>query len=183
MRLFIGVCPAREMVSEVQDYIHSASSGSLGLRWTSPENLHFTLRFLGEVSPQCLTGLKRDLEQIAMSCRPFLLTLGKVGFFPNAQSPRVVWLGVERGAKELTRLAKMIQPVGLEWGLEPSGQHFQPHLTIARAERGTIPVFIPGEKDHFKSVTSVTSFSLVESRLQPGGSVYRSIADFALLEG
>ncbi|HOP74088.1 MAG TPA: RNA 2',3'-cyclic phosphodiesterase [Bacillota bacterium] len=183
MRLFIGVWPSREMVSEIQEYIRSASSGSTGLRWVSPENLHFTLRFLGEVADERVAGLKEDLKRAAMSCRPFLLTLGKTGFFPNAYSPRVVWLGVKQGAKELTHLATMVQSVGMDWGLEPSGQRFQPHLTIARVVRGVRPVFAPGEKTHFNSETSVASFSLIESRLQPGGSVYRTIADFDFPDG
>lgn len=183
MRLFIGIWPDRVMVDEVRDFIRSASSGSTGLRWISPENLHFTLEFLGEVTPERVAGLKQYLERAAMSCRPFRLTLGKAGFFPNAQSPRVVWLGVDRGAGELTHLAAMVRSVCMEWGLEASGQRFQPHLTIARAGRGVQPVFVPGEKVHFRSETSVTSFSLIESRLQPGGSVYRSIADFMLPQG
>lgn len=182
MRLFIGVWPSREMVAEVQEFIRSAASGSTGLRWVPPENLHFTLRFLGEVADERVAGLTEELQQAATGCRPFPLTLGKTGFFPDVHSPRVVWLGVEHGTKELAHLAAMVQTVGSEWGLEPSGQRFQPHLTIARVARGALPMFVPGKEPRFQSTTTVTSFSLIESRLQPGGSVYRSIADFVFPE-
>lgn len=135
MRLFLALKPDRpaeaklaQRLLQLQDAVGSMASS---LRWTPASNIHATLHFLGEVDPSRLGGL-RDALGTAIPTSPFDVAVGGWGVFPTAGVPRVVWLDVIGGAKE-------IATVHLELGRRLTGEGFaietrpfSPHLTVAR---------------------------------------------------
>lgn len=141
------------------------------VRWVSPENMHLTLRFLGDTAVGLLPLLAQQLNQLAAELAPFQLQLADLGGFPNKQRPRVLWVGLAGNLTALQTLKQAIDqrlaPLG--WPMEE--KPFQPHLTLGRVnvlgqrwQDWQIPVqAIP---------FAATQLQLIESQLQRSGSVY-----------
>lgn len=179
MRLFIGVWLAPAMVEEVAQFIGLARKTCSGFKWTGPENLHFTLKFLGETSPEKVRDLHQALETAAAAGTGFELRLGEAGYFPPKGAPRIIWLGVETGREQLVDLVDAVEKSCVQYGFSREDKPFKPHLTIGRA-KGEDPVVKLPETEKFESMTEVKGFSLIESKLLPAGPVYKSVRDFKL---
>ena len=179
MRLFIGVWLSPSMLEEVSHFITSIAKNYLGYKWTSPENLHFTLKFLGEVSREQLPALRNSLKSVTQES--FLLKLSSIGYFPSENRPRIIWLGLETGQTQLTTLASTVEIFCAQAGFTKSDKLFQPHLTIARAKDDSSVTKLLNVMPTFKTETSVLKFSLIESQLFPKGPIYKSVEDFYLI--
>ncbi len=101
-------------------------------KWTDPEGIHLTLKFLGNVDESMLPRLADALRRAVSTTPAFRLETGQLGAFPNTQNPRVVWLGLEGDLQSLQALQQAVE-AGLEpLGFPPEGRGFTPHLTLAR---------------------------------------------------
>ncbi|MBU0952996.1 MAG: RNA 2',3'-cyclic phosphodiesterase [Nanoarchaeota archaeon] len=176
MRLFVAIDlpqPLREAISNV---IVEFQKTNAQVRWVAPENLHFTLTFLGEIAEAAVPSLQQKLQEIAAR-PPFTADLDQFGFFGNDRFIHVIWIGPTQGKEEIAALMKACNttlPIKTETGLPPV-----PHLTIGR-------VFGPRGKeallDAIRAKKSslgffgVTEIKLKESKLRPGGAVYRDVA-------
>ena len=136
MRLFVAIDldePARTAIAAEQGRIARAigDSDRPALRWVSPEHMHLTLVFLGDVAEAQVPALA-DAVAADLDVHPFLVVFAGLGVFPPRGAPRVMWLGATTGAGEVTnvqrRIAERLQRVGLELEKRP----FHPHLTLAR---------------------------------------------------
>lgn len=185
MRLFIGIDLAAAMLAEVNHFIRlfdqNNPSGNTGLKWTSPENLHFTLKFLGEVPLSRLNDLKPALSQAVSLNKTFPLQLGEVGCFPAKGIPRIIWLGVTGGEPQLIKLANSVENACFGYGFPKEERPFSPHLTIARLKGSSSGFKFFGPKFQFSSTTIVAEINLIESQLYPTGPVYRKVESFQLL--
>ena len=104
----------------------------LGIRWVRPAGFHLTLKFLGNVTQERLSGIVEVIGKVGPSIPPFMVSVSGVGVFPNARDPRVIWIGVRSVGEDLVRLQE-----GIEEGLEPlgfarEGRSFHPHFTLGR---------------------------------------------------
>ncbi len=176
MRLFIGVWLSDPQRDEVAALINELRRKHSGWRWTSPNQLHFTLKFLGEVDPGRLAVMKSHLTAVAQTNDAFDLTLGELGIFPPTGPPRVLWVGAASGAAALTALAGQVETVCQTAGFAAEPKPFRPHLTIARAKAD--PGVVTAQPRGWGTSTRVSGFSLIESKLQPAGSVYTTLAEF-----
>ncbi len=180
MRLFVGIYLEAGLLKEVLHFINSVSKNYGFLKWTSSENLHFTLKFFGEVPSSRLADIKQALNQAASQNESFELQLGEAGCFPARGIPRVIWLGVTEGDRQLIKLANSINTACFGYGFLKEDRPFSPHLTIARVKNGSpdFKFFAPGIK--FTGKSTVEKFLLIESQLYPTGPVYRQIGQFQL---
>lgn len=178
MRVFIGVWLSPVMRDEVMSYVIGLKREITGWKWTTSHNLHFTLKFLGEVSSKQLVTLKESLQEVRYSSIPFEIKLNRIGFFPTAARPRILWIGVSAGEKELVRLAEEIEAACQKCGFLRTDKPFQPHLTIARAREGQTQILPVNQGIKFESETNVIGFSLIESCLTEKGPIYRNIEEF-----
>jgi len=124
-RLFVAV----DLPEEVRRELSSLCCGLPGARWLPPEQLHLTLRFIGEVDPETGRSVAEALDDVALT--PFSLRLRGLGFFPPRGQPRVLWAGVER-SEALSRLQRRVETVLTRAGLAPEGRKFMAHVTLAR---------------------------------------------------
>lgn len=176
MRLFLAIeLPeaARAAIRSVQDRIASSlGSGATALRFVRPEHLHVTVLFLGEVAPPQLEVTLRALEA-PLERPPFRLMLGTTGVFPARGAPRVVWLGVTDGIRDLAALnAALASRLPPQDGSTP----FVPHVTLARWRRAGArrrPVLPP--VDARLAAVQVDSVALFESRLSSAGPAYTAV--------
>ena len=105
-------------------------------RWVSPQHLHLTLQFLGDITTVEVDEAVGAARAAAVSEAPFTIAFAGLGAFPSLTAPRVVWVGVTRGAEHLTALAEALARELRASGLSLDARPFAPHLTLARL-RGT----------------------------------------------
>ena len=149
------------------------------VKWTGEDSLHVTLRFLGEVAEDRAQAIGEALAGAVRKVRPFDVTLGGVGAFPDLDDPRVLWIGVERHPA-LELLANDVEMTLQRFGFEPELRPFQPHLTIGRARkdarRKKLAVLDGPARDiNYSGVRVVDAIDLMVSKSGKGGSVYRSL--------
>ena len=125
LRLFVAV----DLPEAIKEQLAIISCGLPGARWVKPEQLHLTLRFIGEVDGAAFLDIREALAEV--HCESFRMQLKGVGFFPPRKKPRVVWVGIEKN-EQLLRLRNRIESVLVQTGLEPEGRKFAPHITLAR---------------------------------------------------
>jgi 2'-5' RNA ligase len=181
MRVFLAV----ELSSTVRDRIaalrYEWKPRIQSARWVRPENLHLTLRFLGEVTPSVVSALAETLPQSVRGCQPFRFSLRGGGCFPNVKRPRVVWLGVDPVPDELRRVHGAVDEAVRRHGFPPEARGFEPHLTIARfktskmAEKTVLPLLATLAECDFGE-TRVSEIVLFESRLSPAEARYHAVA-------
>lgn len=182
MRVFLGVFPP----AEVQRAAYAASEALRrpgdGVSWVKPDNLHYTLRFLGEVGEN---GAKRatDAANAAASAHPaFDAELGVLGAFPKPRHARVIWVGLEVGAEPLVALAKSLETELARRGFEKERKKFNAHLTLGRVRdpRADWTDRLASESVRGETRFRVGAIQVIESQLSPKGSVYTVRAEAAL---
>ena len=151
-----------------------------GVRWTPPDNLHLTLRFLGESSPDQITQLIRTLPALA-KIPPVRLSVTQYGVFPAWKSPSTVWLGFEPD-ETLALLQQHTETIVQECGFRAEKKPFRPHLTLARVKRNPSDTTINQihETFHKQAPPPIAPFEachvvLFQSILRPDGAVYEPL--------
>ena len=180
VRLFVAlqIPPAvRENLGEFLATLRAISSQP---RWVRTENLHITLKFIGEVQAVKLGDIRAALSAVH-SDRAVTLDFRGVGFFPDGKRPRVFWAGIQASAN-LARLAGDIDRALEQLGVPPEKRPFSPHLTLARFEPPRLPenlraAILENTKREFGPVVS-KEFHLIESKLKPGGAEYTTLETF-----
>jgi len=148
------------------------------IRWVAPENIHLTLKFLGEVSPANLERLAEALKAEAMAHKAFTMSVGGLGAFPTPHRARILWIGLE-APSALMALLRAVEAVAARLGYASEDRPFSPHLTIGRVGQfvsGTdlqrIRNALEGTIVGTLGTVSVDAVHIFKSDLQPGGSVY-----------
>jgi RNA 2',3'-cyclic 3'-phosphodiesterase len=167
-------------IKELRDL--PAALADQGLRWVRPENLHVTLKFIGEVEAAKLEGIRRTLTGIALDA-PVDVRFRGLGFFPDKEYPRVLWVGLSASGN-LPVLARDIDRALEGQGLARDERAFTPHLTLARFKsRGfdeTQRAAIEKNNEREFGAFQAREFHLIESELKPSGAEYTTLASFPL---
>ena len=180
LRAFIAI----ELSADIQRELDRLS-GSLrhrlsgkSVRWVPAENIHLTLKFLGNVSPANLEALQSVLHTEAARFAPFELRVAGLGAFPSTRRPRVVWVGVQAPV-ELGQLQRGLEEGLTYLGYSPEGRSFTPHLTLGRVSQSAnntelkrIGEAVVDLKVGELGAMQVQEVRLYRSDLQPGGAVY-----------
>lgn len=106
------------------------------VKWVEPENLHWTLQFLGDLKDEEIAEVCRRVQKVVATAEPFSLTAASVGVFPKPDRPRVLWLGAGEGAPEFCKLAAAIEQNLANMGFRGENRQFVPHLTLGRVGPG-----------------------------------------------
>ena len=142
------------------------------VRWVAPENMHLTLRFLGDTPEDKLTIISAELDTITKDFQPFSLYLDQLGCFPNRKRPRVIWAGLSGDLKTLNALQSRIEKVVQSLGWEGENRPFRAHLTIGRVKDSSQANRLDWDQQLEKQQISVSAVNLIESQLRPSGPVY-----------
>lgn len=182
MRAFIAI----EIPNQIQQAIHKATSNlrsELGaaIRWVSPENIHLTLKFLGDISPAQVDALTSTLRAQADSVPAFDVEVGGLGSFPDVKRAHVLWVGLESPA-ELAALSRGIESACARLGYEPEKRGFSPHLTIGRVRQDVSAADTQKIRRALEAATidslgavRVDSVHLFKSDLKRNGAVYTKL--------
>ncbi len=176
MRTFIAVNIPDDVKDVVGDYIESIKNGfHNSVKWVSPANLHFTIKFLGEIRESDLGTLKECVSKAAAAIGPFEIGLDGVGFFPSESKPRVVWLGADDGADNLLEIFQELETCLEDHGYDRDAKPFSPHLTVGRAKKNG-DIKTPARFEDFGPVQFVASgLAIYKSTLTPQGPEYEML--------
>lgn len=169
-----------------------AAALAVGLRGVRPvraENAHLTMKFLGEVGADRVEDVLASMRLAAARSAPFRLRTGNLGAFPNADAPRVLWLGVEGDLAALRRLRDGLEDAFAAAGFRRDRRAFSPHVTAARVRDRLSAANAKRLMDASAAVRprpvefAVERLSLMRSDARPGGSVYTRLGEAELGHG
>lgn len=177
-RLFVALA----LPAPVRDTLVAVGRPLDGVSWTRPEQLHLTLRFLGDVPEEKIAGVTGHLATVRVE--PFVLPIEDLGTFPPKAPPRVLWIGVGHGHPRLHQLRQRVDDALLAAGLlDLEVRTFHPHVTLARCSaEAAKPVakWLLAHAEFGAPPFRVEAFDLMESALQPAGAVHTLVQRFAL---
>ena len=174
-RLFVAIRPP----AAIRALLLGAMGGVSGARWQSDEQLHLTLRFIGEVDRHMAVDIHAALG--AIHHPRFEIAVSGLGTFDRRGQPETVWAGVSP-QEPLRALHNKVDQALVRVGVEPDRRTFHPHITLARLKRSAGPVHnLLGEAGGLSTPPfPVDAFALYESRLTPEGAVYSAVERYPL---
>lgn len=176
MRLFIAIDFPEEIISAVS----ADSAGIKGVKWVRPEQVHLTLKFIGDYPADKLDDLVLNLEKISFP--RFSLTLSGTGFFPNLRRPSVFWLGVEPSSALNSLKRELEDLLDSQCGISRDEREFIPHVTLARFKSRVAPELTERLQKAFAGLRGrkfeCKSFILFSSKLDRSGAIHKALAAF-----
>lgn len=176
MRTFIAIEVPENIRRMIVKHTGSFRAGSLPIKWVACENLHVTMKFLGEITEAKQREVEPLLQHIGSGHQPFTITLMNFGCFPNPRKPRVIWLGIDQGTDDLCAVARELEDKLCKCGFVKE-KRFHPHLTLGRIKKPCSIEHIVAQEfysDHFQ----VDSLVLFKSILTAQGAVYKVLTRF-----
>lgn len=177
IRAFIAVDVQDPGVLEMVRRIQEDLSRHVKAKFVELENIHFTLKFLGEISEEAVEEVHGVMKELKFE--PFELRLCGVGCFPDARRVNVIWIGAREGGDKLTLLANELERKLRRLGFEPEQRPFTPHATIARVKYVQSREGLVSTLEKMKNLEIgrivVDSVKLKRSQLTPKGPIYTTL--------
>jgi 2'-5' RNA ligase len=178
VRAFIAVSIDPQVIRQISAVIIQLRLALPEVRWVKPEQIHLTLKFLGDIEPNLVDPIANALQQAVKLFPQFTINAKGLGVFPSVRHPRVLWVGLE-GA-ELIKLAADVEAALKPMGFLPEARSFQPHLTIGRWRRFDGPAKnllqeLEGWKNHNYGASRVQAMTLFQSELKPDGALHQPL--------
>lgn len=174
MRLFVAIDlpePVKVTLLETVAQMGKRLSDR-AVRWVKPEQMHLTLRFLGDTAVSQLPDLQDQLTQLTSQHAPFRLYLNGVGAFPSRKKPRVVWVGLDGDLAILQTMQAELEDRVEQLGWSREKRPFSPHVTLGRVKDARLVQALNWNVDLAEMEFGVTAVQLVQSELRPSGAVY-----------
>jgi 2'-5' RNA ligase len=188
LRTFIAV----EIPPDIQGLIAEQSAALKNrlpkavIRWVTPNNVHLTIKFLGDLTPTALEQVAESLKEEAASHEPFSMSVRGLGAFPSPRRPRVIWIGLEAPAA-LEALVHGVEAALARLGFPAEQRPFSPHLTIGRVAQNVSLMDVQNLQSALESTrvgllgkVRVEAVHIFKSDLRPGGAVYTHLYALAM---
>ncbi|MEM3090574.1 MAG: RNA 2',3'-cyclic phosphodiesterase, partial [Candidatus Bathyarchaeia archaeon] len=150
------------------------------LRLVEPENIHITVRFLGNITTNMVDKIFEGMRKVQFV--PFVVKIQGVGAFPDLRYPRVVWAGIREGSTQLRGIFSQLEPYLRGLGFAPDPKGFSPHLTIARVKSGrnkaALVKFLMENVDYEFGIVRAECLRLKRSDLTPKGPIYSTLREY-----
>lgn len=150
--------------------------------WVRPENLHLTLKFLGEIEPNDIMPISNKLEAITAAMKPFHLEAAGIGCFPDERRPRVIWAGLGGDLDTARTLVRTVDDALAAIGYPRERKPFSPHVTLARVRTAIDTEALAAARERYRTARFGSlvcdHLVLMESHLGSGGSHYTPLATF-----
>jgi 2'-5' RNA ligase len=176
IRTFIGIAVAervREQLVALQKRLRAAADE---VKWVEPENLHLTLKFLGEVDEQDLYAVCKTAEEAVAEQAPFEMLVAGVGAFPTEQRPRIIWAGVTQGSAPAIAIQAKLEKLFASQGYPREDRRYTPHLTLGRSRHSrpnpNLTKLIEQVAEWQGGPTAVGEVLVMASQLTSDGPIY-----------
>jgi len=180
IRLFVALNIPQSIKEEIIRLRNTIISNSLDYKWETPDKLHLTIKFIGEVEENLVEKIQDELTFIN-EYKEFNCTFTKFGFFYSGKEPKILWLGLNIN-EEIFSLVERLNEGLVKFGIEKEKKRFKPHLTLMRVRKNLDKNFINSFENCKLPYTEflADSISLIKSELLSGGSKYKEIKKYKL---
>lgn len=179
MRAFIAIELPKEIKDTLSALQEKLKSSGADVKWVAPENIHLTLKFLGEIDDKQSAGVSRVLEETAENNASFIIRLASLGVFPKINYPRVIWTGIDKGDEESKKIAAELEQKLAAIGIPKEERPFSSHITIGRVRSlqnkdklieglNNLAGYFEKDKPQFPA----SKITLFKSTLTPKGPLY-----------
>lgn len=177
VRTFVAVEAGPAVRAHAARLIEQFSAAGAGVKWVAPENLHLTLKFLGDVEQQDIPRVCEAVQRAVAEIPPFEFEIRGAGAFPNLRRPRTIWLGAGRGEDQMADLAHRVDKALQKLRFPREDRRFQAHLTIGRVrtpapELAELAEMLGAAADAEVGTMAVEEAVVFSSDLRPTGPVY-----------
>ena len=184
MRTFIAI----ELPEEIKDALYhlqeKLKKSQADVKWVVPQNIHLTLKFLGEIKDGQFDEIASILEGVAEEKNTFTIRLSSIGAFPKINFPRVIWVGIDKGDNETEEIARMLQERLKQIGIPEEERPFSSHITVGRVrsalnkQRLAECLLDLQNKDGFLNQEfQVEKITIFKSTLTPKGPIYEVLKE------
>lgn len=180
IRSFVAFDIDNELVlKRFSDVQHTLTRTGANLKLVKPQNIHITMRFLGNITSHIVDSIYQEMEKVSFN--PFDVEIRGLGAFPSLNYARVVWAGIQKGADELANVSNQLEPSLRRLGFKPDPKGFSPHLTIARVRTGrnktALFQCIKDLADYEFGTVEAECLRLKKSVLTPKGPIYSTLKE------
>ena len=184
IRSFIALDLPEDLKKGLQKLQDTVRKHADCIRWVKPDNIHLTLKFLGDIVESQVGPIGRILENMTSGMAPFKLQVKGFGAFPNARNPKVIWMGMDDNQQRLVLFQEKLEETLAAIGFTPEKRDYSPHLTLGRVKdsRGKrdIEQIIEKYKNEDLGYFTADTIIFFQSDLQPSGPVYSSLKTIQL---
>jgi RNA 2',3'-cyclic 3'-phosphodiesterase len=182
IRAFLAIRPTDDVIGRLTEVQSELAEGGGDVRWVSPQTMHLTIQFLGEVQESEVPEIERGLRQGLGALSPFEVECRGLGVFPNQKRPRLVWVGFH--GPGIATLADRTEIVLSPLGFPPQERELTPHITLGRVRsaRGweALARVLKANGDRSFGLSRIDQITLYRSQLRPDGAVYTPLVTFPL---
>ena len=184
MRCFIAIPLPNQTHQELHKIQSQLKETGADVKWVKSDNIHLTLKFLGDAEGTKIATISQKLKEIASGYPCFETIIGKLGTFPTLSNPRVIWLGIDKNEDKINNMQKRIEEVLEPLGFPKETRVFHSHLTLGRVRSKkniqnltekiktlSLPQLVP---------ITVDKMILFQSILKPSGAEYTALEEFGL---
>jgi 2'-5' RNA ligase len=185
MRCFIAIEIPSEIRSALIELQNDLRSAGADVAWTNPDNIHLTLKFLGEIDKKLISEVEQVCLKTIADVPPFKLKISGTGVFPNARHPRVLWVGLGGEIERLEQLQEQLDERLAGIGFDNEEKDFQPHLTLGRIRSNKNLRELLARSDSYTLPALsfvVQEIVLMKSDLLPSGACYSELAKARMKE-
>jgi 2'-5' RNA ligase len=184
IRSFLAIEIPRTILKKIEGIQEDLKSSRADVRWVSPEKVHLTLKFFGNIDESKIDPIVKSIEEPIRITPPFSLKVRGVGAFPHLKNPRVIWMGLVDEKEVLTSFQKQLERELGKIGFEPEERTFHPHLTLGRMksskEREELTGRIERHKEEEFGDFQIERIVLFKSDLKPTGPIYTPLREMKL---
>jgi 2'-5' RNA ligase len=183
MRTFIAIELPQEIKNRLAQLQTLLKKSGADVKWVKPDNIHLTLKFLGEISEETLPKIIKIIESATLGKKQFEISLSSLGTFPEGKTPRVIWIGVNKGDQEIKNIAETLEEnilAGLD--IPKENRPFSSHITIGRVKSnlnmGRLTKDLKEFEGYFGKETiefKTSGITLFKSSLGPSGPSYEPL--------
>jgi 2'-5' RNA ligase len=184
IRSFLAVELPKAIQKKIEEIQGDLKSSGADVRWVSPEKIHLTLKFFGNIEESKIEPIVKSIEAPIQTTVPFLLSARGIGAFPNLKNPRVIWMGLTNGKENIISLQQRLEVLLEKLGFQAEDRSFHPHLTLGRVKssRGKEELVRRMEKYKEKELGDfqVEGVIFFKSDLRPLGPMYTPLRELRL---
>jgi len=184
IRSFLAIELPKPILKKIEEVEADLKSVHADVRWVSPERIHLTLKFFGNIEESRIDSILKSIEEPVRNKPAFSVEVRGVGAFPSMKNPRVIWMGLVNGSQILTSLQKEIETELEKIGFQAEDRPFRPHLTVGRVKSSRGKDDLVGRMEKHKEGEfgdfQVDRLILFKSDLKPSGPIYTALGDVKL---
>ena len=179
IRSFVAIELPEHVISMLRDVQDDLRGNKFRAKWVRPDNIHLTLKFLGNIDSTDIVGIAGAMSEAIQGCGPINLYAEVVGVFPGIKRARVIWMGLGGQVQRLSEIQRKLEKNLAEIGFSEENRLFQAHLTLGRFKSAVNPKVIEPILQKYSAIRSeaftLNQIVLFKSDLTPSGPVYSAL--------